>query len=224
MAVLPTPGSPISTGLFLVRRDSTCTTRRISASRPITGSSLPRRASSVRSRPYFFSASYLSSGASSVTRRLPRTACRAWSTDSTVTPRPPATFATSPVLRPRAARNRCSALTYSSFIWAASLAAASSVACRSREAPRWTPSPSTCGRARSWRSSTSANRSALTPIFSSRDGTTPPSCRTRASARWSASTSAWRRSSARRWASRRASWAFVVKGSVVMAANSFSTV
>ena len=29
-AVLPTPGSPISTGLFLVRRDSTCMTRSIS--------------------------------------------------------------------------------------------------------------------------------------------------------------------------------------------------
>ena len=51
MAVLPTPGSPISTGLFLVRRESTCITRRISSSRPITGSSLPRRARSVRSRP-----------------------------------------------------------------------------------------------------------------------------------------------------------------------------
>ena len=43
-AVLPTPGSPISTGLFLVRRLSTCTTRRISASRPITGSSRPSSA------------------------------------------------------------------------------------------------------------------------------------------------------------------------------------
>ena len=53
MAVLPTPGSPISTGLFLVRRDSTCTTRRISVSRPITGSSSPLRARSVRSTPYF---------------------------------------------------------------------------------------------------------------------------------------------------------------------------
>ena len=41
IAVLPTPGSPISTGLFLVRRDSTWITRRISSSRPITGSSLP---------------------------------------------------------------------------------------------------------------------------------------------------------------------------------------
>src|SRR5690625_818172 len=52
-AVLPTPGSPISTGLFLVRRESTWTTRRISASRPITGSRRPSRASSVRSTPYF---------------------------------------------------------------------------------------------------------------------------------------------------------------------------
>ena len=49
MAVLPTPGSPMSTGLFLVRRASTFITRRISSFRPITGSSLPRRARSVRS-------------------------------------------------------------------------------------------------------------------------------------------------------------------------------
>ena len=45
MAVLPTPGSPMSTGLFLVRRLSTWMTRRISSSRPMTGSSLPARAS-----------------------------------------------------------------------------------------------------------------------------------------------------------------------------------
>ena len=55
-AVLPTPGSPIRTGLFLVRRESTWTTRRISLSRPITGSSSPSRARSVRSTPYFSSA------------------------------------------------------------------------------------------------------------------------------------------------------------------------
>ncbi len=41
MAVLPTPGSPMRTGLFLVRRDSTWMTRRISSSRPMTGSILP---------------------------------------------------------------------------------------------------------------------------------------------------------------------------------------
>ena len=50
MAVLPTPGSPMSTGLFFVRRERTWMTRRISSSRPMTGSSLPLRARSVRSR------------------------------------------------------------------------------------------------------------------------------------------------------------------------------
>ena len=49
MAVLPTPGSPISTGLFFVRRLSTWTMRRISSSRPITGSILPASARAVRS-------------------------------------------------------------------------------------------------------------------------------------------------------------------------------
>ena len=41
MAVLPTPGSPINTGLFLVRRCNTWIARRISSSRPMTGSNLP---------------------------------------------------------------------------------------------------------------------------------------------------------------------------------------
>ena len=53
MAVLPTPGSPISAGLFFVRRHRTSNVRRISSSRPMTGSSLPFFASSVRSIPYF---------------------------------------------------------------------------------------------------------------------------------------------------------------------------
>ena len=51
-ALLPTPGSPMSTGLFLVRRDKICTTFSISSCLPMTGSSLPRRAFSVRSSPY----------------------------------------------------------------------------------------------------------------------------------------------------------------------------
>ena len=61
IAVLPTPGSPISTGLFLVRRCSTWMVRRISSSRPITGSSLPDAARAVRSIVYFSSAWRLSS-------------------------------------------------------------------------------------------------------------------------------------------------------------------
>ena len=60
-AVLPTPGSPMSTGLFLVRRVSTWLTRRISASRPITGSSFPAFAISVRLTPYCSSADFCSS-------------------------------------------------------------------------------------------------------------------------------------------------------------------
>ncbi len=54
IAVFPTPGSPIKTGLFFVRRERTWITRSISFSRPITGSSLPILASSVRSRPNWF--------------------------------------------------------------------------------------------------------------------------------------------------------------------------
>ena len=49
-AVLPTPGSPMSTGLFLVRRLRMRMERRISPSRPSTGSSWPSRAMAVRLR------------------------------------------------------------------------------------------------------------------------------------------------------------------------------
>ena len=51
MAVLPTPGSPMRAGLFFVRRDRIWMTRSISLSRPMTGSSLPARAASVRLIP-----------------------------------------------------------------------------------------------------------------------------------------------------------------------------
>ena len=51
MAVLPTPGSPMSAGLFLVRRLRIWMTRSISFSRPMTGSILPARTASVRLMP-----------------------------------------------------------------------------------------------------------------------------------------------------------------------------
>ena len=51
IAVLPTPGSPMSAGLFLVLRERIWMTRSISFSRPMTGSSLPARAASVRLMP-----------------------------------------------------------------------------------------------------------------------------------------------------------------------------
>ncbi len=52
MAVLPTPASPMRTGLFFVRRESTSMVCSISSSRPTTGSISPLRAMAVRSRPY----------------------------------------------------------------------------------------------------------------------------------------------------------------------------
>ena len=50
IAVLPTPGSPIRTGLFFLRRERISITRSISFWRPIVGSSDPSAASCVRSR------------------------------------------------------------------------------------------------------------------------------------------------------------------------------
>ena len=52
MAVLPTPGSPTWTGLFLKRRQSTCSVRSRMSSRPISGSLSPARALSVSSQVY----------------------------------------------------------------------------------------------------------------------------------------------------------------------------
>ena len=56
-AVLPTPASPMNTGLFFLRRESISIACLISRSLPITGSSFPCDASSVKSIPYFLSAS-----------------------------------------------------------------------------------------------------------------------------------------------------------------------
>ena len=61
MAVLPTPASPIRIGVFLVLLERICSTRRISSSRPITGSSFPWRAMSFKFFAYLFSALYVSS-------------------------------------------------------------------------------------------------------------------------------------------------------------------
>ncbi len=113
IAVLPTPGSPMRTGLFFVRRLRTWMTRRISSSRPMTGSSRPPSARSVRSMPNFSSAWTLSSGDWSVTRWLPRTSASALASVSFVTP-----FArsASPALPPWPASesSRCSVEMYSS--------------------------------------------------------------------------------------------------------------
>ena len=112
IAVFPTPGSPMSTGLFLVRRARTWITRRISSSRPITGSSLPSDASAVRSVPYKRRASYLVSGLSSITRLPPRNDVSTSSTRSRVTPHRTSTVGAIPERSSlRIANRKCSVLT-----------------------------------------------------------------------------------------------------------------
>ncbi|MCY1229923.1 hypothetical protein D9M72_423140 [compost metagenome] len=110
-AVLPTPGSPMITGLFLVRRLSTWMMRRISASRPITGSSLPDRAMAVRSVPNFSSAWKVFSGSALVTLRSPRTPGSAASRASWEAPASRISLPTAslPAERPS---SRCSVETY----------------------------------------------------------------------------------------------------------------
>ena len=63
MADLPTPGSPMSSGLFFFRRERIWQTRSISRVRPTTGSSLSSRARWVRSRPKLSSTGVLLLGA-----------------------------------------------------------------------------------------------------------------------------------------------------------------
>ena len=130
MAVLPTPASPISTGLFLVRRVSVCITCRISCSRPTTGSSLPTRASSVRSTLYFSSERYFCSAFWSSTRCEPRSFCMAWYIISWLTPRSWNSRAESPVFSRAAATSRCSTLMNWSFSRCASSSATCSIRCK----------------------------------------------------------------------------------------------
>ncbi len=61
IAVFPTPGSPMRTGLLFLRLQSTWTTLAISFSRPITGSSWSEVARAVRSRQKNSSAEVVSS-------------------------------------------------------------------------------------------------------------------------------------------------------------------
>mmetsp|Transcript_51037 Transcript_51037/g.124345 ORF Transcript_51037/g.124345 Transcript_51037/m.124345 type:complete len:279 (+) Transcript_51037:146-982(+) len=146
MAVLPTPGSPIRTGLFLVRRDKIWTVRRISSSRPITGSSFPAWASAVRSRPYFSRASYVASGLRVVTRCPPRTALAASSMLAALR----LYFWSTPVASTRgalaAATRRCSTEVKSSFIWRCSARASTSTSRSDAAICFWSvPPPDTRG-------------------------------------------------------------------------------
>src|SRR5713101_5202138 len=209
IAVLPTPGSPIRTGLFLVRRARICITRRISSSRPMTGSSFCRRANSVRSRAYLSSASYVASGFCEVTRCVPRTpvnACRIASWEA------PWRFSNCPAgSRSRAAiaRNRCSVDTYSSLKLSASLNERSSTSFRGRPMC-CCAKPCTFGKRPISRSISCVNPSVRIPSLDSNGGTTPSAWATSAASKWTGSICWFSWLAAISCALCTASWAFTV--------------
>ena len=135
MAVLPTPGSPISTGLFLVRRDSTWITRRTSWSRPITGSSLPRSAELGQVAPELAQGLICALG---IGRAHPLPAAHLHQRLHDAPRSSPARLAS--------ASSRCSTATYSSLSVSASVNAASSVSRSARDAGGVALPPSTRGR------------------------------------------------------------------------------
>src|SRR4051812_44588751 len=210
IAVLPTPGSPISTGLFLVRRDSTCTTRRISVSRPMTGSIFPSRARSVRSTAYFSSAWKVFSGSGLVTLGWPGGVGKGASSASGVAPalarRAPAS--PSVVASPT---SRCSVETYSS----PSALACSPAALIARSSSRdgegaATVEPLTLGSRRSAASALARTSAGSAPVACSRGPAMPSVCSSSATSRCTGSSAAWPRSTASRWAAAIASCERVV--------------
>ena len=202
MAVLPTPGSPISTGLFLVRRCSTWIARRISSSRPITGSSLPALARSVKSTQYFFSDSRCSSASALSTFWPPRTAAMADSRLLRVRPCARAALPKSDLLSARASKNSSPATN-----WSPRLIASFSAACKSE-----TRSRPTCTWSCPWTSGSFLIAVSATP--SSPVWLTPARCNkalgpsswcSMADTTWAGSIKAWSFPRARVWASDRAS-------------------
>ena len=212
IAVLPTPGSPISTGLFLVRRDRTWMTRRTSSSRPITGSSLPLRASSVRSRPYFSSAWYLFSGFGSVTRWLPRTLVSASRIRSRVMP-------TLLQRRRRRGRGRVSAARPEQQVLGADVVVLHLLGvgrggvddhAQARRQVRLGRRPTSWAACRACRAARAPSASGSTDSLRSTAGTTPSGCSSSVTSRCSGSTDAWPNSRASSGVARMACWAFSV--------------
>ena len=159
MAVLPTPGSPIRTGLFLVLRCNTWMQRRISSSRPITGSSFDCSALSVRSMVYFSSAWRDSSALGSLTCSPPRNSSMAFSIASRLAPVCFNISATGPLTSMAASTNNSLAMYWSSR-FCASLSVTVRILTVSLERLTSPAAPETLGNES--RRSPSCERSALT--------------------------------------------------------------
>src|SRR5437870_8975847 len=140
IAVFPTPGSPMSAGLFFLRRERISITRSISFWRPIVGSSRPSAASWVRSRQKWSSAGVFDffsllalagcapepDGAGPDGISLPSSRSVSARACSRFTPASVSTCAAIPFSSRSRPSSRCSVPTYEWFISRASLMASSS--------------------------------------------------------------------------------------------------
>ncbi len=186
MAVLPTPASPTRMGLFLVRRERICSTRRISSSRPITGSSFPERAIALRSTAYLPSASNCCSEVcESTVAPLRKTRMASSSSFSAA----PERFSSSDAALRSATRpsSRCSVEAYLSLNFRVKSTARCMVRVHSCE-KKGSPAPSTRGSAATARFASSRSRRTFTPVRPSRNAASESSSRTRTASRCSGST------------------------------------
>ena len=167
----------------------------------MTGSILPRRARSMRSRVYRFNAWYSSSGLGSVIREEPRTSFSDLSSASFVAPRAERRFAVAPAAGSVRASRKCSVETYSSPNSRATSNARSKTRFSSGDTVASAEAPVTLGRLSRSASTSRVRDAGSTPSFWRIGTTTPSSCERRASRRWSGESSALPRARASRCAS-----------------------
>ena len=210
MAVLPTPASPTRMGLFFVRRERICSTRRISSSRPITGSSLPLRACSLRLIAYLPSASNCCSDVCESTVAPLRKVRMASSSSFSAAP---ARLSRSEAA-PRSASvpsSRCSTDAYLSLNFLVKSTARCTTFDASDEKNCSPAPPVTRGSASTARRTPSRRLRTSTPARPSRKAGSESSSRTSAARMWSGSTACCPRSCARENAVCNASCALMVK-------------
>ena len=213
IAVLPTPGSPMSTGLFLVRRCNTWIVRRISSSRPMTGSSLPCAARSVRLMVYLFRAWRWSSALASSTTSPPRIFSIAISTFFLMTPAFLSRSFKTPFSSQAASKNNSLEINLS-LRFCASLSV--KLSRRDNSLDIWTspPDPLTVAIRASSISNSVRSICVLTLIWASNDLMLPPSWSSNAIIKWTGSINWWSFPKAILWASVRADWNLLVNLSI----------
>ncbi len=174
--------------------------RRISSSRPITGSSLPACARSVRSSVNFFNACRCPSSACEETFSPPRTCSTAFSSEDFEIPQALNTRPISPLSEAQASRKSSEAM-YWSPRFCASLSATLSRLVRSRDRCTSPGVPSTFGRASMDCSRLFLREFRFPPALLMSPATPPSSWLRSASSRCWGSICWWSRPSARLWAS-----------------------